>query len=309
MKKVQAAIQADQVRVSSASKDELQEAMRVLREHDFGVRAPVRQLPRLMAHAAFAALSLALASAAPGCRRSAGAARVLAAGARRRHNAARQRGRGAERRIPESASRPTSRSTRSSKPRCRPAREGDPGEVDEHQTALAQLIVQARAQAKQGDIFPQPMRAVLPPPDCSARCRRPGGPGHQAVAHRGEPGQGAAARSTAATPTRSADDDAAADSGGAAEAARGARVPLHRQAARSCSTSTRTSSSTTSTRRCRSGSPPADARHRDSSQRSPSSFAWRPRCACRARRGARRRRDPACSRPHRQRSRPPRRCR
>jgi uncharacterized protein YajQ (UPF0234 family) len=37
MKKVQAAIQADQVRVSSPSKDELQEAMRALREHDFGV--------------------------------------------------------------------------------------------------------------------------------------------------------------------------------------------------------------------------------------------------------------------------------
>ena len=37
LKKVQAAIQADQVRVSSPSKDELQEAMRVLREHDFGV--------------------------------------------------------------------------------------------------------------------------------------------------------------------------------------------------------------------------------------------------------------------------------
>jgi uncharacterized protein YajQ (UPF0234 family) len=37
LKKVQAAIQADQVRVSSASKDELQEAIRALREHDFGV--------------------------------------------------------------------------------------------------------------------------------------------------------------------------------------------------------------------------------------------------------------------------------
>ncbi len=37
LKKVQAAIQADQVRVSSASKDELQEAMRLLRERDFGV--------------------------------------------------------------------------------------------------------------------------------------------------------------------------------------------------------------------------------------------------------------------------------
>ena len=37
VKKVQAAIQADQVRVSSASKDDLQEAMRLLREHDFGV--------------------------------------------------------------------------------------------------------------------------------------------------------------------------------------------------------------------------------------------------------------------------------
>ena len=35
--KQQAAIQADQVRVSSPSKDELQEAMRALREHDFGV--------------------------------------------------------------------------------------------------------------------------------------------------------------------------------------------------------------------------------------------------------------------------------
>ena len=37
LKKVQAAIQADQVRVSSPSKDELQDAMRRLREHDFGV--------------------------------------------------------------------------------------------------------------------------------------------------------------------------------------------------------------------------------------------------------------------------------
>jgi cyclic-di-GMP-binding protein len=37
LKKVQAAIQADQVRVSSQSKDDLQEAIRVLREHDFGV--------------------------------------------------------------------------------------------------------------------------------------------------------------------------------------------------------------------------------------------------------------------------------
>jgi uncharacterized protein YajQ (UPF0234 family) len=37
LKKVQAAIQADQVRVSSPSKDDLQEAIRILREHDFGV--------------------------------------------------------------------------------------------------------------------------------------------------------------------------------------------------------------------------------------------------------------------------------
>ena len=37
LKRVQAAIQADQVRVSSPSKDDLQEAIRVLREHDFGV--------------------------------------------------------------------------------------------------------------------------------------------------------------------------------------------------------------------------------------------------------------------------------
>ena len=37
LKKVQAAIQADQVRVSAPAKDELQEAMRHLREHDFGV--------------------------------------------------------------------------------------------------------------------------------------------------------------------------------------------------------------------------------------------------------------------------------
>ncbi len=37
MKKVQAAIQADQVRVTSGSKDDLQEAIRVLREHDFGI--------------------------------------------------------------------------------------------------------------------------------------------------------------------------------------------------------------------------------------------------------------------------------
>jgi uncharacterized protein YajQ (UPF0234 family) len=37
LKKVQAAIQADQVRVSSSSKDDLQVAIRLLREHDFGV--------------------------------------------------------------------------------------------------------------------------------------------------------------------------------------------------------------------------------------------------------------------------------
>jgi len=37
LKKVQAAIQADQVRVSSPSKDELQDAMAHLRGHDFGV--------------------------------------------------------------------------------------------------------------------------------------------------------------------------------------------------------------------------------------------------------------------------------
>ena len=37
LKKVQAAIQADQVRITSPSKDELQEVMRQLRENDFGV--------------------------------------------------------------------------------------------------------------------------------------------------------------------------------------------------------------------------------------------------------------------------------
>ena len=37
LKKVQAAIQADQVRVSSPSKDDLQDAMHHLRDHDFGV--------------------------------------------------------------------------------------------------------------------------------------------------------------------------------------------------------------------------------------------------------------------------------
>ena len=37
LKKVQASIQGDQVRVTSASKDDLQEAIRALRDHDFGV--------------------------------------------------------------------------------------------------------------------------------------------------------------------------------------------------------------------------------------------------------------------------------
>src|SRR5215510_8289435 len=37
MKKVQASIQGDQVRVTSPSRDDLQEAMRALKEHDFGV--------------------------------------------------------------------------------------------------------------------------------------------------------------------------------------------------------------------------------------------------------------------------------
>jgi hypothetical protein len=37
LKKVQAAIQGDQLRISSPSKDELQEVMRQLREQDFGI--------------------------------------------------------------------------------------------------------------------------------------------------------------------------------------------------------------------------------------------------------------------------------
>jgi len=37
LKKVQASIQGDQLRVQSASKDELQDAMRLLRDQDFGV--------------------------------------------------------------------------------------------------------------------------------------------------------------------------------------------------------------------------------------------------------------------------------
>jgi uncharacterized protein YajQ (UPF0234 family) len=37
LKKVQASIQGDQVRVTSASRDDLQEAIKALREHDFGV--------------------------------------------------------------------------------------------------------------------------------------------------------------------------------------------------------------------------------------------------------------------------------
>ena len=37
LKKVQASIQGDQLRVTSASKDDLQDAMKVLRDQDFGV--------------------------------------------------------------------------------------------------------------------------------------------------------------------------------------------------------------------------------------------------------------------------------
>jgi hypothetical protein len=37
LKKVQAAIQGDQLRVSSPSKDELQNAIRLLKSQDFGV--------------------------------------------------------------------------------------------------------------------------------------------------------------------------------------------------------------------------------------------------------------------------------
>ena len=37
LKKVQASIQGDQLRVTSPSRDELQEVMRLLRDHDFGV--------------------------------------------------------------------------------------------------------------------------------------------------------------------------------------------------------------------------------------------------------------------------------
>ena len=37
LKKVQAAIQGDQLRISSPSRDELQDVMRLLREQDFGL--------------------------------------------------------------------------------------------------------------------------------------------------------------------------------------------------------------------------------------------------------------------------------
>jgi uncharacterized protein YajQ (UPF0234 family) len=37
MKKVQASIQGDQVRISSVSRDDLQAAMQLLRDHDFGI--------------------------------------------------------------------------------------------------------------------------------------------------------------------------------------------------------------------------------------------------------------------------------
>jgi uncharacterized protein YajQ (UPF0234 family) len=37
LKKVQASIQGDQLRITSPSRDELQEVMRLLREQDFGV--------------------------------------------------------------------------------------------------------------------------------------------------------------------------------------------------------------------------------------------------------------------------------
>jgi len=37
LKKVQATIQGDQLRISSASKDELQDVIRILRGHDFGI--------------------------------------------------------------------------------------------------------------------------------------------------------------------------------------------------------------------------------------------------------------------------------
>ena len=37
LKKIQASIQGDQLRVTSPSRDELQEVMRLLREQDFGV--------------------------------------------------------------------------------------------------------------------------------------------------------------------------------------------------------------------------------------------------------------------------------
>ena len=48
LKKVQAAIQADQVRVSSPSKDELQEAMRAAARPRLRRRAAVRQLPMVL---------------------------------------------------------------------------------------------------------------------------------------------------------------------------------------------------------------------------------------------------------------------
>ena len=45
LKKVQASIQGDQLRISSASKDELQDVIRLLREPRFRHRPSVRQLP------------------------------------------------------------------------------------------------------------------------------------------------------------------------------------------------------------------------------------------------------------------------
>ena len=46
MKKVQAAIQGDQVRISSASRDDLQAAIQLLRDHDFGIALQLGTIDR-----------------------------------------------------------------------------------------------------------------------------------------------------------------------------------------------------------------------------------------------------------------------
>ena len=162
LKKVQAAIQADQVRVSSASKDDLQEAIRAAARARLRRRAAVRQLPRL------SGMEASMAGTCTRARREHPARWPPAIGTPQRRSPPAERVRRVnadakvmadfEARVKAYATLHRKLEATLPEPAERDRRRE---QIDAHQMALARLIAHARPGAKPGDIFTQETRALF----------------------------------------------------------------------------------------------------------------------------------------------------